>query len=734
MNFGTLGTGFDGMGRGGAGAQSAALQLASKVFSSGVVGAFYAPSERQTVLVNSDGSGGQVAYDGTVGRISDISGNNNHAIQATSGDRPLYGQAFLRGDSSDRLTSAAGGGASTAFYFCVGIMSRNLGAARYIFADSGTNTGILFQITAANILQVSIGNGSGYTSAAPTGTLADGVDYILEAFYDGTTLTARINNSSSSPSGVKTATGSLTAGTSNFYILSRVAAANFFTGRLYGFVYTKNYLPDAALRTEIYNWMAADIAAQNRPSLSPRFYVDSSAGSDTNDGLSRGLAKATVADVADYTVAANDCIGLDDGSAWREKLTIATDYTKVVAVGSGSAPELRCDDVLTNASFVKTVGRTNIYEYSLAVQTDANGAEWPGIWVDGTRLTFAANLATCDSTPGTFYHGTVTDTTPITLYVHPPGSTDPTADGKVYEAPIRTAGVDTYSAQYATVSGIKARRNYSSYGSIVGGRYSLIKDCVVVDGNTHNMLVRAGSTVRNCTFLDAYNHTTSPTLLVCFDTSPPAGVVVEDCDFSLTTYNANMIGSYMHVSSGNNFPSLLMRRCTFDNIGQPMSAANCDLVTATDCEISNFVTGFKFGCNATITGLVISAAKSGGVLGISDAAGITWVIDGATGTFNSTGNLFSVHNNTDFTLKNSTLVGMNTILRGTGTGQRWTHRNNTYTGGLASLVFNLPADAIVDSDYNSYGGAAGGWKLGSTTYPTLADWQNATGQDMHSEA
>ena len=62
------------------------------LFASGEQGAWYDPSDLTTLFQNSDGTTA-VAVGDPVGYLGDKSGNNNHAIQATSAKRPTLRQA-----------------------------------------------------------------------------------------------------------------------------------------------------------------------------------------------------------------------------------------------------------------------------------------------------------------------------------------------------------------------------------------------------------------------------------------------------------------------------------------------------------------------------------------------------------------------------------------------------------------------------------------------------------------
>ncbi|MEL7049145.1 MAG: ubiquitin-activating E1 FCCH domain-containing protein, partial [Pseudomonadota bacterium] len=119
------------------------------------------------------------------------------------------------------------------------------------------------------------------------------------------------------------------------------------------------------------------------------------------------------------------------------------------------------------------------------------------IWVDGQRLSYVGSTSACDAKPGTFYVPNASDQASITIHVHPPGSTAPDTDGKIYEATTRKAGVWLYDTPFAEVEDVHARRNHCSYGSICLGRYNKARRCRTSDGNSHNLFMRAFSEVEN---------------------------------------------------------------------------------------------------------------------------------------------------------------------------------------------------------------------------------------------
>ncbi len=70
----------------------------------------------------------------------------------------------------DNWVSAAGGGGTAGIYYCGAIQFNKVGAVQTIFSDAGTNSGYKLQLTAANQLQISAGNGTAFTAINTAGT------------------------------------------------------------------------------------------------------------------------------------------------------------------------------------------------------------------------------------------------------------------------------------------------------------------------------------------------------------------------------------------------------------------------------------------------------------------------------------------------------------------------------------------------------------------------------------
>lgn len=134
---------------------------------------------------------------------------------------------YLKFDGiDDNLVSAAGGGGAAGIYFCGAIQFNKVGAVQTIFSDTGTNSGYKLQLTAANQLQISAGNGTAYTAVNTTGTFATGDVALCELWDDGTNLGVRLGEGTP----VTVARPVVTAGTAQITIGKDNNAASNYAG------------------------------------------------------------------------------------------------------------------------------------------------------------------------------------------------------------------------------------------------------------------------------------------------------------------------------------------------------------------------------------------------------------------------------------------------------------------------------------------------------------------------
>lgn len=219
------------------------------LFAASEVGAWYDPSDFSTMWQDNARTTPVTAVEQTVGCIDDKSGNGNHAIQATSGSRPVLkedgGKYFLLFDGTDdwlataainfsatdemsafagvRKLSETGRGivAELSTNPVASVNSFSLFASRvdnaYTFASRGSPDGLSIADTAASY-------------AAPTTNVLMGA-----ADISGDTVSIRVD-------GILKTTGTIDQGTGNYgaayplYICTRGGTGDYLNGRLYSLI------------------------------------------------------------------------------------------------------------------------------------------------------------------------------------------------------------------------------------------------------------------------------------------------------------------------------------------------------------------------------------------------------------------------------------------------------------------------------------------------------------------
>jgi hypothetical protein len=218
------------------------------------------------------------------------------------------------------------------------------------------------------------------------------------------------------------------------------------------------------------------------------WYVDSVNGLDANDGQASATPLRTIAALLAKPLKAGAVINLARGSYWREQMYGLPTGARVLAFGSGPRPVFDGADVIAPGAWTKTGGLTNVYQTSVTV--DALPYFSPGkmryrVWVNGAPLAWVADQATCDATAGSWTGLKTATAGPDILYVHPLGSTDPRVDGKTYEIPRRSWGLNC--GQYKTdhgcaeIVGVHARRQLHDDGALLSA--GIVRDSVADDGS-----------------------------------------------------------------------------------------------------------------------------------------------------------------------------------------------------------------------------------------------------------
>ena len=298
-------------------------------------------------------------------------------------------------------------------------------------------------------------------------------------------------------------------------------AAGFYQGR-YGMpaLYTSdNYAVDAV----------AALPDVEDPTGPTTWYMDPFNGNDNNDGLSVGTAWKSMAKLD----AESENAGLFASGSYQNGDTVIIDTAFDMLDFQGGTLNLRTGGLtvkaapgreyircklyksLANASFAK-VGGLN-HTWSMA-DASPNCVLWEADkWMNHpTGATWASVSATVDSTPGSFW----TDGT--TMYVHPFGDTDPTADGKRYERSYFGSTIQQWGSNFRLMD-ISAGKtclaqptdNDSLGGYCLGtagtvNGTNLIKHCYFYYGSKHGLGLVADGSSTETTISDCQNEQCSP--------------------------------------------------------------------------------------------------------------------------------------------------------------------------------------------------------------------------------
>jgi len=266
--------------------------------------------------------------------------------------------------------------------------------------------------------------------------------------------------------------------------------------------------------------------------------------------------------------------GLRRGSHWRaEVLDLRlTDGVEVAAYGpaGAAAPIIDGSKVIVNGSFTATGGQPNVYQAGVSHIAEGEENERVRVWVDGVALPRAASLAACSSTPGTSFSATegedLPGTNPVTVHVHPPGSTNPATDGKLYEVAVGRRLLDMEGHANGTVRGLYVRRIGGETG-VYGGPNALIERVVAAEGHKHNVALEYG-TVRDT--ISLYGEPGDPygDQHVAYADAPTGTeeVLWERCGaigHGSAVVESNMDGWLAHTASGASydFRRLMWRQC-----------------------------------------------------------------------------------------------------------------------------------------------------------------------------
>lgn len=464
------------------------------------------------------------------------------------------------------------------------------------------------------------------------------------------------------------------------------------------------------------------------------YYVDSENGDDDNDGKSPQTAVASIAKVLSM-LQEGQTVGLASGSHWREHFVVTYNNIKLVAYGAGEKPIIDASDVVPSASWSKTAGRSNVYQIS--VSPEWGMFNWLNAWCNDAFLTRADDLASCDNTPGSYYPSGLSGT--ITLYIHPPGSTDPRTDGKTYEYTQRPHSISVRSPIYhgTELHGIHARRNLVEVGSVVLDKRCKIINCLISDGSKHNIYVGEGSYLADTICRNAYYGTQNFAFFV-FYTAEGTGqdVTVINCRAENTTgvLQPNGTGFHAHTSGGF-LGDLYLKNIYANQMGYVIDTAySSKSITIDGMESDGCMYAVLMQMSMSIRDLTHSVETDKRAINMF-ASDATLTLSDSTiilnGLYASGGLLYSATNpNLTVIMDNVHFIGQNNeicVYIG-DTGGSIVARNCEFEN--VSRPYSVAPTGAIDSDNNRFRDECS-FELNGVTYNTIADWQ-ATGHDAHS--
>jgi hypothetical protein len=354
------------------------------------------------------------------------------------------------------------------------------------------------------------------------------------------------------------------------------------------------------------------------------------------------------------------------------------------------------------------------------------------LWENDAWLIRVASVAACAATPGTYFPNPVIGVS-TTAYVHPFGSTNPTSDGKTYEAAIPSGGFEGYAIDGLVLEGFGSNRNLGHYGGITAGKNATIKKCLANRGGIHNIIAKSGL-MEDVVAYDCDPAQTSPIPITFYATNPSADSwIARRC--LVVTPNLSVTAIYSH-GPPNPYAS--------GNVEAFLSGGgvwNSSLVQINHDVCSSGTSSRILQIDSTTQSCVIRRAYGK----IHNNNNAIYMVSG-TGTVSVTHScLYSNGTSSSSSILSlnstgATEVKYNTIYAKLGSMFSpfpGTMTNNIFIWDQASNPFFTIPTACA-SDYNVYVRANASatliWRVtsGGNIYTTLASWRAATGKDLNS--
>lgn len=479
-------------------------------------------------------------------------------------------------------------------------------------------------------------------------------------------------------------------------------------------------------------------------------FVDSVLGDDLNTGKTSHQPLKTLAALS-AALSNGARVGLKRGSYWEEQLNTAA-YSDVLIDDYGDAadpmPKIDTSGVANNANFSATPATTNVYEISWthAITTVISFLR---VWEDGDALTFATSVANCDATPGScWYSGQAQANNPLTVYVHPKGSTIPTSDGKEYRLSRRDHAIQLGDRN--TVRDIFCDKNCHNDGLISSSKIGCrVERCITRWGGKHHSVLQpdAGADVA---WIGCIAYRQIPTTsqwgsgsnsFTAFRSAPTGGNVLHD---GSVLYGVPSI--FSHTAGAEEFASETWRNVYVNGQGSTVSgvfSGSAGIVQLMqDCYVENGGRGCAVWEPVTIDGLTMVGPPANFRLFDISAAGAVFQASDVAVYWNASPSGGVIWGNT--TIEYDLTLGHATFVRVAPGGGIPVFSDDADTVlSLHDCVFNLSGATMfnlqganpVTADRNVYhntSGTASYITNNDTTKSGIVAWRAASGQDTNS--
>jgi len=462
------------------------------------------------------------------------------------------------------------------------------------------------------------------------------------------------------------------------------------------------------------------------------YYVDAVNGSDLNDGRTADTAFQTIA-ATQAVLTDGTVVGLARGSTWREMLRPSAPI-QVGSYGAGDYPILDAADIIPPGNFTLSAhpdAAGVVYQTTLTRDTNGRyrGADNYMMWENGEWLLRRTSVAACAATPGTYYPNPIVGAS-TTAYVHPFGSTNPTSDGKTYEAAIRSGGFEGYSVNGLVLEGFGSNRNLGHYGGITAGRNAIIRRCLANRGGIHNIIAKSGL-MEDVVAFDADPSQTSKIPITFYEADPSTqSWEVRRCIVS--TPGKSVTALYSH-GSPNPYARGTVRG--FLSHGKLWNTTLIQENNDVCCLGGSRALQFDKGITSAVVRRLIAKTQNNNSTVLLQSGGsgdfeMSHSCVYTTGT-NQAGAVIGVSTTGNSSIKNNTIYSQSPTFAG---GR--INKFNIYIWDSAGSVF-ITVSEIPERDYNVYIRANTGsivWRTvtGGTTYTTIESWRAASGKDLNS--